>query len=195
MSLLSGNTCEATVWSDARRRYPMLPEVSPVQRCPHCSGFYFIDDAGTEYGDDNFENYSFELGTLTFDELKKAKSKLETMSLTKNRRWTLNHMLLMAYNDTYCRGDESAAPAPPEEDRRIFESALAELLAVIDEEPGYGLFHVEFLREAGRFDEAMEVLRCQETATDQWIIDAMEAKIAAKDAMPFLLVDRGMKAV
>ena len=31
MSLVSGNTFGGTVWSDTRREYPMLPEVSPLQ--------------------------------------------------------------------------------------------------------------------------------------------------------------------
>ena len=39
MSLYSGNTIGGTVWSDTRREYPMLPEVSPIQQCPHCKKY------------------------------------------------------------------------------------------------------------------------------------------------------------
>ena len=36
LSLMSGNTIGARYWSDLRMRAPMLPEVSPVQKCHHC---------------------------------------------------------------------------------------------------------------------------------------------------------------
>ena len=34
MTLISGNTCGAEYWSDNKRIAPMLPSVSPVQKCP-----------------------------------------------------------------------------------------------------------------------------------------------------------------
>ena len=40
LSLMSGNTIGARYWSDLRMRAPMLPEVSPVQKCHHCGKYY-----------------------------------------------------------------------------------------------------------------------------------------------------------
>lgn len=70
MSLLSGNTFGGTVWSDTRHEYPMLPEVSPIQQCPHCKKYYFVEQAQHEY---NKKIESFELGSLNFRQLREAK--------------------------------------------------------------------------------------------------------------------------
>lgn len=47
MSLVSGNTCGGTHWSDTKRVYPMLPENSDVQKCLECGKYYFLADAKT----------------------------------------------------------------------------------------------------------------------------------------------------
>ena len=45
LSIASGNTFSATHWSDTKHDYPMLKFPSAVQRCPHCGGYFFFDDA------------------------------------------------------------------------------------------------------------------------------------------------------
>lgn len=45
MSIASGNTFGATLWSDTKHDYPMLKSPSSVQRCPHCGHYYFYEDA------------------------------------------------------------------------------------------------------------------------------------------------------
>jgi len=45
MSIASGNTFGATIWSDSKRDYPMLPQPSVVQYCPHCGHYFFFEDA------------------------------------------------------------------------------------------------------------------------------------------------------
>ena len=45
LSIASGNTFSATHWSDTKHDYPMLKSPSAVQRCPHCGGYFFYDDA------------------------------------------------------------------------------------------------------------------------------------------------------
>ena len=74
MSLVSGNTFGGTVWSDTRREYPMLPEVSPIQQCPHCNRYYFVEQAKHEY--DN-KKESFELGKLAYSQLKEARLQMD----------------------------------------------------------------------------------------------------------------------
>lgn len=48
MALASGNTFSGEVWSDSRHFYPMLPNYSPIQKCPHCSHYFFEDDGHFE---------------------------------------------------------------------------------------------------------------------------------------------------
>lgn len=188
MSLISGNTCGATVWSDTRREYPMLPEVSPIQQCPHCKKYYFVEQAQSEH---DRKKESFELGALNFAQLKEAKKQMDEMSLAKMQRWIFNHQLFMAYNDCYRRNPEKVAFPPTEEDEALFASTIEELLDGIDKSEEYDMFHAELLRESGRFDEAKNILEGHTAKDDQWVVEAMLRHIEAQDPMPFLLINNG----
>lgn len=193
MSLVSGNTFGGTVWSDTRREYPMLPEVSPVQQCPHCKKYYFIEQAKRKHSEDpGSEMRSFgELGKLSYSELKDAKKQMELLSLTKMQRWVLNHQLFMAYNDSFRRHPETAAFPLSEEDEAFYHQVIEELLDGIDQSSDYDLFHTELLRETGHFEEAKEVLSRHKTEEDRWVVDAMLRHINDKDTLPFLLIKKG----
>lgn len=193
MSLVSGNTCGATVWSDTRRDYPMLPEVSPIQECPHCHKFYFIEQAKHEYSKDpDSEMRSFgKLGKLTFLQLIEAKKQMDALSLTKMQRWILNHQIFMAYNDCFRRQPEKVAFPPSDEQMKLYHKTIEELLDGIDQSEDYELFHAELLRETGRFEESRQILFKHKSDDDKWVVDAMLNHIEKKDAEPFLLVDNG----
>lgn len=126
MSIASGNTFEGIVWSDTRSEYPMLPQVSPIQRCPHCKKYYFFEQAKKEYSKDpESEMRSFmELGNLSFLELKDAIRQMESQPITKTQRWILNHQFFMAYNDAFRRHPEKVAFPPSEEDEVLFKTLL-----------------------------------------------------------------------
>lgn len=193
MSLVSGNTFGGTVWSDTRREYPMLPEVSPIQQCPHCKKYYFIEQAKREYSKDpESEMRSFmKLGNLSFQELKEAINKMESLSLSKMQRWILNHQYFMAYNDAFRRQTETVAFPPSEEDEAFYQQVIEELLDGIDQSSDYELFHAELLRETGRFEEAKEVLSHHKNEEDRWVVDAMLRHINDEDTLPFLLIKEG----
>ena len=44
LALASGNTFDGEVWSDSRQWYPMMLEPSIIQKCPHCSHYYYYYD-------------------------------------------------------------------------------------------------------------------------------------------------------
>lgn len=199
MNLASGNTFGATVWSDGRRHYPMLPEVSPIQQCPHCKKYYFIDQAKVNYSDDPASAMrSFnKLGKLTYKQLLEAYIQMDSLTLTRMQRWTLHYQLLMAYNDAFRREPESVAYPPTEVDEVLFhkvvDALLEELRNGIDPTPDAERFQAEFLREIGRFEEAREVLMHHEDQTDRWEVDAMLRHIDDKDPLPFLLLKDGVQ--
>lgn len=197
MSLVSGNTCGATVWSDTRRYYPMLPEVSPIQKCPSCKKYYFIEQARSEYSNDPNSNMSvfMELGKLTFSELKEAREEMKNLTLTKMQRWILNHELFMAYNDCFRREPEKVVSSPSEDDQNLYLAVINELLEGIEKTDDYVLFNAELLRESGRFQESFSLLDDYYREEDKWIVDAMIDKIAKKDTSPFLLLKDGDKVV
>ena len=193
MSLVSGNTFGGPVWSDTRRDYPMLPEVSPIQQCPHCGKYYFIEQAKSRYSDDReSEMRSFgELGKLSFHKLMEAKQQMEFISLTKMQLWIINHQIFMAYNDSFRRKQEKPLCSPLNEDEYLYRKAITELLEGIDQSNEYNLFHAELLREIGRFQDAKEVLSRHKSDDDQWVVNAMLQHIEDEDTEPFLLLDRG----
>ncbi len=193
MTLISGNTFGGTVWSDTRRHYPMLPEVSPIQKCAHCGKYYFIEQAASRYADDY--EYCGDLGTLNYSELKEAKEQLEHLTLSPMQRWMINHLLFMAYNDEFRRPDkEKSLKSSTEEDQHIFASCIEALLAGINSSIDYELFHAELLRESGRFEEAKDILMRHDNEDDQWVVEAMLRHIDKKDTLPFLLIIGGEKA-
>lgn len=195
MSLISGNTFRGTVWSDTRRHYPMLPEVSPIQKCPHCGKYFFIEQAMSRYATDDKSEFRAlgELGTLNFSELREAKVQMQDLTLTSMQRWIINHQLLMAYNDEFRRGLKPAECMPTDEEKCIFEVTVQELLEGIDSSSDYELFHAELLREIGRFDDARNILMQHEVDEDRWVVDAMLRHVDMEDKLPFLLLDNGNK--
>lgn len=193
MSLVSGNTFGGTVWSDTRRHYPMLPEVSPIQKCPHCGKYYFIEQAKHRMAHDDESGLSSfgELGTLNYNELKEAKAQMSHLTLTDMQRWIIGHQLFMAYNDEFRRDRGSSGSVPTGQDKDVFESVVGELLEGIDSSPDYDLFHAELLRETGRFDEARDILLRHTAEDDRWVVDAMLKHIEERDTLPFLLIEDG----
>lgn len=186
MSLLSGNTFGATVWSDTRREYPMLPEVSPVQQCPHCQKFYFVEQANAEY--DNSRE-SFELGKLNYDQLLEAYEQFDKLTLSPLQRWVLNHQIFMTFNDRFRRAPDSLEITG--EDLAIFTRTVDNLLDGIDNSEDYELFHAELLRETRRFEEAKEVLKNHKIKDDELVVKAMLEHINQGDSKPFLLTKGG----
>ena len=149
LSLLSGNTFGQQVWSDNKSIAPMLPKVSFVQKCPSCGGFYMMSRQNAEYG----EGYSFEQGELSYLETKQAWNSLkETPDLSEGERLTLLFMLIWAYNDEFTR--EKAKPIIQKE--QDFFHYIIDL--IIEFEQLDVLLKAELLREAGRFEDSMNLL-------------------------------------
>lgn len=54
MSLMSGNTCGSMLWSDNKQIAPMMPEISYVQKCPHCGKYYIRNRQAIRYATEGF---------------------------------------------------------------------------------------------------------------------------------------------
>ena len=148
-SSASGSTFGQTVWSDNKVLAPMLPRASFVQKCPSCGAYYLLSRQKIKYGND----YSSDLGELSYEEMKEAWSILKTVDdLTENERLAMLMMLLWAYNDKYTR---YAATEIPEEEY-LFMTGIMNML--LEDDMLEDLLKAELLRESGRFDEAVELL-------------------------------------
>ena len=172
LSIASGNTFDAKCWSDTKEFYPNLPSPSLIQKCPSCGKYYFMKDVESRQGDD----YSFDKGDLTYEELKEAALQFEGNISNDNRR-TLLFYLMWAYNDKYNREGMDIVE-PSDEERSYIEAVIKELME------GYelrDLFIAELYRERGMFEEALEILETC-SYTEDYLIEIIEkTKVYAKN--------------
>ena len=108
MSLVSGNTFDSELWSDNKQIAPMLPEISYVQKCPHCRKYYIMGRMGRQAVKIAKEGCSYEDGHLTFSEMKEAFAQLsEEGFINEKEESNVRIMLHHAYNDYYLEIAES----------------------------------------------------------------------------------------
>lgn len=172
LSLASGNTFRSKYWSDTKVFHPMLPTVSPIQKCPSCGKYYFKADVESRQGD----NYSFDEGDLTYEELKEAALQFEGNISNDNRR-TLLFYLMWTYNDKYNREDMDIVE-PSDEERSYIDAVIKELME------GYELpdvFMAELYREREMFEEALAILETCNYTEDYMIEIVEKMKVYAKN--------------
>ena len=155
MSLLSGNTFGAEMWSDNKQIAPMLPEISYVQRCPQCGKYYITERQELKYAKDS---YSFDQGLLSYPEMKEAFIQLSEEGFVNEEEETKVRMMLHhAYNDYYYRSyDNKEINA---EDKTLFHENGSWL---IDNLITGNVLKAEFYREIGEFEVAHDILESVE---------------------------------
>lgn len=152
LNLASGNTFGARHWSDQKMIAPMLPQVSPVQKCPACGKYYLEYNQTYEEGD----GWSSERGELSYQQWKEAYAQLQSdKSITKNDLQIVRHQLIQAFNDDYYRYDVDEAPA---EEETFFVNVIHEYIDACSWNKKNLLFKAELYREAGEMSKCAEVL-------------------------------------
>ena len=182
MSLISGNTFGAELWSDNKQIAPMLPEISYVQKCPHCGKYYITGRQEVKYAKDG---YSFEKGLLTYPEMKEAFTQLsEEGFLNEKEEINVRMMLHHAYNDYYYRTDEKKVIS--EEDKTLFhENGLWLINNLITD----SVMKAEFYREIGEVDTARSILNSI-TVEDEFlkrIVTAIKERLEVNNCQVFKL--------
>lgn len=145
--LLSGNTFGSVLWSDAKEVMPMCPSASPIQKCPRCGHFYFLEKVLLEEGSE----YSEQKGWLKFKEALKANNELRLNSIEQEETLTL--VLVWSYNDIYRNGCE-----PGIEQYTCFKSILASKLMLPIFQHNV-LLKAELYREIEKYDECIKILK------------------------------------
>ena len=151
LRLMSGNTIGGKQWSDLKSDYPMLPKPSAVQKCPRCGKYFFLSNAEKKEGQD----YSMELGELTFDQAKEALAQFQEDSLSVQNEISLRLLFVHKYNDTFQREHVSKGKKPSAEDMELFEQQVLRLIQIWDIEP---LIKAELYREIGDFEKCLVIL-------------------------------------
>jgi hypothetical protein len=151
LQLMSGNTFGASIRSDLKTDYPMLPQPSPVQRCPHCGKYYFTYAVDSKEG----TSETFEKGELTYEEITEALLQLEKENLSVKDEISLRLLFIQIYNTTYQLLWEKDQPVPTSEEQMRFRQQVERLLSIWDVE---AIAKAEFMREIGQFDECLRTL-------------------------------------
>ena len=182
MSLISGNTFGAELWSDNKQIAPMLPEISYVQKCPHCGKYYITERQEVKYAKDG---YSFEKGLLTYPEMKEAFTQLsEEGFLNENEEINVRMMLHHAYNDYYYRTEEKKVVS--EEDKTLFHKNGLWLINNLITD---SVMKAEFYREIGEIDTARSILESI-TVEDEFlkrIVTAIKDRLEVNNCQVFKL--------
>ena len=182
MSLISGNTFGAELWSDNKQIAPMLPEISYVQKCPHCGKYYITGRQEVKYAEDGF---SFEKGLLTYPEMKEAFTQLsEEGFLNEKEEINVRMMLHHAYNDYYYRTEEKKVVS--EEDKTLFHKNGLWLINNLITD---SVMKAEFYREIGEIDTARSILDSI-TVEDEFlkrIVTAIKDRLEVNNCQVFKL--------
>ena len=169
------------MWSDNKCIYPMYPEISLVQKCPHCGKFYIRTRQELVWAE---TGSSFEQGLLTYEEMKQAFAQLmEAGDLTQDEEANVRMMLHHAHNDNF-RSEQMSEFT--DDDLTLFrENAMWLIKNIITD----NVMKAEFYREIGDFDEAKSILD-EVHASDPFyitLVDKIQDKIANRDSAVFQL--------
>ncbi len=153
INLVTGNTFGAVYWSDNKRIAPMLPQASPVQKCPHCKKYFL--KRRNEHGVG--KKTSTERGELTYSEWKKAYNQFMAEKIAGKDKVDMCFWLIQAYNDHYYRNPQSKTPTKAEYD--FFVKIVLSFIKAFDwTQVDYPLLKAELYREAGKMQECAKVL-------------------------------------
>ena len=125
----------------------MLPQLSPVQKCPHCGRYFYLNEALQEMG----ENYSSETGWLSFEETVEAYHELCDGSPQQLQLFTL--LVAWSYNDVI-RNHQT----PTDEQYQLFKTIVQDHLnrKVLSDNP---LLKGELYRETEAYDQCIATLQ------------------------------------
>lgn len=147
VQIMSGNTYGAWLWSDSKQVAPMLLHVSPIQKCPTCGHYYFLEHANIKEGN----TYSDEEGWLSFDDAIEAFNALNDDE-RQQRLELLTIIIVWAFNDMIRDGEE-----PSQEQYEVFKTMVSNNL----KQPilsNNELLKAELYREIGDFDKCLAIL-------------------------------------
>lgn len=169
-SIASGNTFNATLWSDSKHDYPMLPQPSFIQCCPKCGHYFFYNDGNPV--ETKEERFSFDFGELSFEQINEAYNELYGCTQEEDKRMQILFLWLFKYNDKY--GGRDHGDCPLECPDSIIERRTDIIRELISSQKDNELFVAEMNRELGNFE------RCIELATPLSVGDEFGAEVARK---------------
>jgi hypothetical protein len=166
MTLITGNTFGAVVWTDGKQVAPMMPGPPPVVKCRHCSEFYWLSDA-KEVGEwdrhgDHAEEENPDWATVeTVEEPGEDEYYLaieKNLAKDPDQEKFLRVLAWWRRNDAYRHSPRKRAKTPlrMSDPCRKNLKALAGLLG--ESNNNDLIMKAEVLRELGEFNSAKDIL-------------------------------------
>lgn len=194
LSLRSGNTFWPALWSDGKQITPMLPQLSPVQKCPDCGKYYILHKQKAERGNAP----SFETGNLSYEEWKEAYEQFHnTPKLNWKDKYIIRISVIQAFNDRFNRGPAPLIyieqTIPPQEDYTFFVSVIKEFIhGLKSTDPLDMILKAELYREAGLFEQSEITLHSVDPSQmDEFttsVYNTVLTKLQAKDLKVFRVI-------
>lgn len=150
--ILFGHSLGGTLWSDMKTVYPMMPEISPIQRCPHCGKYYFAFNVESKEGDADSDDQ----GNLTYEQIKEAVNQYDQVVLEQEDEITLRLLFVQIYNDTFQREGIAHEAQPTAADKALLRKQVLRLEQIWDN--AEDLLRAELYREIGEFEQATKIL-------------------------------------
>lgn len=193
LSLVSGNTFGSILWSDGKQISPMLPKVSPVQKCPRCRKYYLYYKLPTKTAD----HESFTTGNLSYKEWKEAFVQLIAEPTLDDHDKSVIYMhLIQAFNDHYYRGPAPAIytkeSVPTEDEFRYIEGIISEFINKTEWKYNSNLLiKAELYREIGDFANCEKTLNAIDISCldnfERNIFNCISQKAEAGDKKVFMI--------
>lgn len=149
---LFGHSLGGTLWSDMKTIYPAMPEISMVQRCPHCGKYYFAFNVESKEGDADSDDQ----GNLTYEQIKEAINQYDQVVLTPDDEITLRLLFVNIYNDTFQREGIVHDAQPTADDKTLLRKQVLRLEQIWDN--AEDLLRAELYREIAEFEQATKIL-------------------------------------
>ena len=152
-SIASGNTFNATLWSDSKHDYPMLPQPSVIQRCPNCGHYFFYNNGNPV--ETKEERFSFDFGELSFEQINEAYDELYNCTPGDDNRMQILFIWLFKYNDKY--GGRDSNNCSQESPTSIAERRAGIIEELMSLQADNLLLVAELYRELGNFEKCIEL--------------------------------------
>lgn len=166
MTLRSGNTFGARVWTDGKQNAPMLPLPPAVVKCHHCAECYWLADArkiGTvnPWGDESVQvDPSWAASPVVQEpsETEYYRALQEGLAANPEQEETLRVLAWWRRNDAFRDGPQGITVSDAHVSGASREN-LNVLVRLLDEaDENNRLMKAEALRELGEFESANQVL-------------------------------------
>ena len=183
LSLMSGNTFGARLWSDKKEVAPMCPEVSWVQKCSQCGKYYFRSRQEVVHSESTM---SSDCGDLSLREAKEALEQLTQEGFENTKEEAMIRLLyFQTYNDEYFRYTNEPKEIPSE-DHALFVECGLWLVDHYAEDP---VLKAEYYREVGELGKAKSILESTEMEDDfhKELAERIMERIEKGDIQVFLV--------